>query len=267
MGIFDSLAGGLFGEATPGNAKVSNADIFQQVFQIPLAFQAMQAAASLGIAPSELFGDAFIGKKGLKKAQKASPGTVFSIGNGQGVDLDKLIPKLPEIFNKVQAKGIESFQNTYDKLSKVPALSSIFSQAGGGASPLAGKINEAFGQLGEFALGNAAKTGLLNNPLIQAKALAPLALQKAQYEVGLQQQKEAQALGFAGAPGLAGVNPLFNQQIPSAQSYIPGINAAAQLSGQLASLNASNALTASMFNAQQGADLFGTAIGFASPTK
>lgn len=268
MGFFDSLGGSLFGGADPGGlsgggAEVSNSFIAQQNFLLPFFGQLFQAAFTLGKSLEDLLGDAIItDKKALKQAGKSGSFSILPFGKGKGLDMSKLLQKAPQIFQDVQDVGIKTFQTSFDKLSKVPALADIFDQAGGGANPLQGNIDAAFGQLGEFALGASAKTGLLNNPLVQAKALAPLALDKAKFELGFQQSKLAQALGLAGVPGLAGSNPIFNQGIPSAQSFVPGIAQAASTSLQGSMANQQAQLQASMFNTQMGQDLFGTMLGF-----
>lgn len=89
------------------------------------------------------------------------------------------------------------FQKNYDALSKIPALSEIFSKAGGNVDST-GALANIFGNLSGSALGGAASTGFLSDPVKQANVLGPLALQKYQIEQSIQQGAQAQALGLAG---------------------------------------------------------------------
>lgn len=269
MGLFDKAAGSLFGSADSGGigtggagAQVSNTQVNEQVNLLPLFSQLFSAAGALGISLTALFGDAIAtgkeGKKAAKKAAKSGSFTILPFGKDTFIDFNKLFENLPQIFDKLETAQTKKFNATFEKLSKVPSLEAKFKQALGGPSPQQALTDQAFGQLGEFSLGAAAKTGLLNNSLVQAKALAPIAQQKAQFEITQQNNALAQALGLAGAPGLTGASPLFTQAVPTPGQFGPAIAQAASTSGFLSAQNQQAKLKSSIFNADQGADFFGS---------
>ena len=209
-GILESVAGA-FGdeiETAPQVGTGSTSDLFALAFNNPQLMQIFAMAFQLGKNPSDFIKPYIKEVTGNDQIGANNDPTLLKMGTQkQGatfLDMGKLAAAIPGLKQQVEDKSLKDFQNTYEKLAGVPALQQIFKEAGGGDSIFQGKVDKAFGQLGEFALGKQAQGGLLHNQLVREKALAPFALQKAQFELGNQKNALAQALGLAGAPGLPG---------------------------------------------------------------
>jgi hypothetical protein len=209
MGILKSI-GDKFGSKTktPQASFGGTGSIFDLAFNNPQLMQLMFISAQLGEDPSDLFEPYIVKKVGYDQIEADEDPSLLKIGKRKKastyIDMGALSAQLPKLRERLQEKATKQFQFTFEKLSQVPALASIFKEAGGGGGMLQQKIDEAFGQLGEFALGAQARGGLLNNPAVQARALAPLALQKAGMEEAGQKNALAQALSLSGAGALPG---------------------------------------------------------------
>jgi len=264
MGLFDSISKTLFGGAdykTPQAQQASLGGQFQDIFLanfiFPQLFQYLQAASVAGEG----------GLNALKQFTKSGKDIPTGIGD---IDFGKLSAALPEIKAKASKAQAQNFQATYDMFSKIPALSDIFSKASGNVDST-GALAKIFGDLSGAALGSASSSGFLTDPVKQGNVLGPLALQKYQIEQSVQQSNQAQALGLVGAGGLPssglfgmnsfGVDPFTQSSLQAGGLF--GLQNAA-LGSQASFLNSQLGLQGSMFNAGQGADLFGMTAGFAA---
>lgn len=213
-------------------------DIFLANLFFPQMFEFMQAAQATG--------QSNIGFDMLSKFFPAGGGTpkssdLFNVAK----EMAAMLPQLKEQAAQVQA---QNFQKTYDTFSKIPALSDIFSKAGGNVDST-GALANIFTNLSGGALGSAASTGFLSDPVKQGNVLGPLALQKYQIEQGIQQQAQAQALGLVGggglpSQGLFGMNlggpSDFTANILNAGNLFGGLNSDLSLKSQMANQAAFN---------------------------
>lgn len=212
-----------------------------------------------------LTGQSSMGFDMLAKLFPAGGGTpkssdLFNISK----EMAAMLPQLQEQASQAQAAN---FQKTYDTFSKIPALSDIFSKAGGNVDST-GALANIFGNLSGAALGSAASSGFLTDPVKQNNVLGPLALQKYQIEQDIQQQAQAQALGLVGAGALpqTGMFGSSASLFSGASPYIAGGLNAANLFGGLNSQMGLQAQMAnqSAFNSYQQAGLAAQMQGFST---
>lgn len=246
MGLFgsDSFLGNLFGGTSQseisnvpqGSLGLQGKDILLANFFFPQMLEFLQA--------SSLTGQSGAGYDLLSKLFQ--PGAISTSADLFNISKE-MSAMLPQLKEQAAQKQAANFQSTYDTLSKIPALSDIFSKAGGNVDST-GALANIFGSLSGAALGGAASSGFLTDPVKQNNVLGPLALQKYQIEQGIQQQAQAQALGLAGAGGLASQG-VFGQNLGGPSAFVPNIlNSAGLFGGQ----NLQNSFGAAALNTQLG---------------
>jgi len=229
-------------------------DIFLANFLYPQLFEFGQAASATG--QSNLLWD-MIGKY-FAPGTKPSPDAFQKMG----AEISQALPGLKQ---QAAEKQAINFQKTYDTFSKIPALSDIFSKAGGNVDST-GALAKIFGDLSGAALGSAASSGFLTDPAKQNNVLGPLALQKYQIEQSVQQNAQAQALGLVGAGGLP-TQGLFAQNMVGGPS--PWTGSVLNSAGLFGGLNSQLSLQSQManqsaFNSYQQAGLTAQMQGFST---
>lgn len=215
------LSASLLGYDEPDEVKYQPASIggqFQDIFfanyLFPQLFQYLEASQATGQGGM---------LSGITKSGQAFP------TSAQDIDWTKLTSALPSLKAQQAEKNAQNFQATYDTFSKIPALSDIFSKASGNVDST-GALAKIFGDLSGSALGSAASSGFLSDPVKQGNVLGPLALQKYQMEQSIQQNAQAQALGMVGAGALPG-SGLFGMNLGGPSPWTGNILNSANLFG------------------------------------
>ena len=248
-GILESISGAFADpiDKPPQVTTGTTDSIFDLVFSTPQLVQFFTLAAQSGQNPSTLLADFIVG--GDEAAKQGKSLNLLPLEGGKFLDVGAMSAKLPELAEQAQEAAFTNFQTTYQKLSQIPALSSIFSEASGDTSAFNSKFGAIFESLAGAALGSAAPMGFLHDPTVQANVLGPTALNKAQFEKTLQQQAQAQALSLSGATSL----PMFSANAGATgwMQHQPGVFNAAQLGFGASAQNAQNNLAYQGLQLQQ----------------
>jgi len=237
-GILESIAGA-FGddiEAPPAVGPGSTGSIFDLAFNNPQLMSMISMAWQLGESPSALIAPYMKEVTGQQQAEWGADPTKMLLQTNDSskvfLDMDAMAKAMPEMTQKLQTKAIANFEDTYQKLSAVPALAGLFGEAAGDTSVFNAKFGGIFDSMAGAALGMAASKGFLDDPTVQANVLGPTALNKAMFEKQLQQQSQQQALALSGAGGLSGMSPNAAMTGGGFQQFQPAVMGAAGLGFQ-----------------------------------
>lgn len=252
MSLFGGITDALFGSADYDSPQSTNAsvqsqfgDIFNLLFQVPELFQGLKMATTLGQNPTEWL------SQFLSDKDTSGTGAGLKLPSGKFLDTGKLAQSSTAMKAQYEDKTLQLQSDFYNKLGQVPQFAGIFGDAAGNFDQqFTANINAGYEQAANSALGAGAKTGFLADPLVQAKILGPLAMQKAMYLKGVQGNAQQQALALSGAGGVAGGS----QFASSGLGVSPFTQAGGGIAGLFGMGNANNSSQGSFWNSQLGLD-------------
>lgn len=144
---------------------------------------------------------------------------------------------LDNILSKLEDRGFQQIEDTRKRMSESPLFRAVFARAGGDLGQFESDLTAGFGKIGSRALGAASASGNITTPALAARALGPLALQRAQIMEQMRQQAQNQAMSLTmGMPiGAGNLGP--GMSLPESRGLIQALyqgNMAAMMANQSA---------------------------------